>query len=465
MGISATLSLAAHALQAQQAAIQTTGQNVANAATPGYSRQQVVLQTATPTYETGVLLGNGVHATVVRRITDQFAEGQLVDLNGDVGYSTAQQSALSAIEQVFPTSGGVTGALSDFFGALSDLATHPTDPASRNAVVSKATALGSSFQLTRQQLGSIQSNLDQNLQADTQQVNTLTQQIAALNPQVAFTEGSGQPANDARDQRQLALQELANLTGATVNEGSDGQVSVLAGNILLVSGNRAATLEATTLAANGLHQLQIVSPDGLKYDATSLFQSGAIGGVLQARDHDVAGVINQLDTLAKAVVDQVNTQHAAGFDYYGNAGGNLFQPIGAVATAAASVQVTSAVAADPNLIAAAQSAAGAPGDNQNAQALANLSNTPIAALGNATAQNYFLASLASIGAQAQTAQSNADFQNNLLMQVQTRRDGVSGVNVDEEVTNLILFQRAFEASSRLVATSDQLYQTLINMTR
>jgi flagellar hook-associated protein 1 FlgK len=340
-----------------------------------------------------------------------------------------------------------------------------SDSAARTTVIGKANALGSSFQRTREQLSAIQSNLDQDLQADAHQVSVLTRQIADLNQQVAFSESSGQPANDARDQRQIKLQELARLTGATVHENSEGQVNALAGNLLLVSGNRAASLDATTVSANGQHLLQIVSPDGLKFDASSLFQSGEIGALLQQRDQGVAGSIDQLDTLAKALVDQVNTQHAAGFDYNGNAGASFFQPVATVAGAAALVQVASAVAADPKLIAAAQTANGAPGDNRNALALVNLRDSAIAALGNATVSGYFLSFLGSLGEQAQASQNSVDFQNQLLTQVQARRDGTSGVSIDEEMTNLILFQRAFEASSRLVTTSNELYQTLIDMTR
>jgi flagellar hook-associated protein 1 len=465
MGIVGTVSVAAQALKAQQAAIQTISHNVANGATPGYARQRVVLRTEEPLFESGLLLGRGVNATVVRSVIDHFAEGQLLDVHSDLGFGVAEQRALVAIEEVFPTSGGIDAALGDFFASLSDLATNPSGVAERAAVIGKANALGDRFRLTRHALSSIRSKLDQDLESVAHQINALTQQIAALNQQVAFTEGGGEPANDARDERRVLLQNLAKLTGGTVHEGSDGQVSVLAENILLVSGNRAANLNTTTLSASGLHQVQIESPDGLKFDGTGLFLKGEIGAILQARDQGLGEIINQLDTLAKAVVDQVNTQHSAGFDYNGGAGGNFFQTVALVDGAAASVRVDSAVAADSKLISAAQSAAGAPGDNRNALALLNLRNTPIAALNSTTAENYFLNYLATIGESAQVSAGKVEFQTQLLAQVQARREATSGVSIDEEMTQLILFQRAFEASSRLISVSDEMYQTLIDMTR
>jgi flagellar hook-associated protein 1 FlgK len=187
--------------------------------------------------------------------------------------------------------------------------------------------------------------------------------------------------------------------------------------------------------------------------------------VLKSRDQVVPDLLNQLDTLAKAIVDEVNNQHAAGFDYNGNPGGSFFQPIGAVAGAAAIVKVDGAVVADPNLIAAAETVAGAPGDNRNAFALVNLRNTSIAALGSDTAESYLASALGNIGELAKTVQSGVDFQTGLQAQVQARREATSSVSIDEEMTSLILFQRAFEASARMITTADELYQSLIDMMR
>jgi flagellar hook-associated protein 1 FlgK len=458
------MSIAAQALKAQQAAIQTAGHNVANASTPGYSRQKVILETQTPAFENGLVLGRGVNATVVRSVVDQFSERWLLDIGGSLGFSTAQQSALSAIQEAFPTTGGIDSALNDFFSSLSDLSNNPSGSAERIALIGKANTLGASFQRTRSVLSSIQTNSDQDLQSIAHQVNTLTQEIAALNQRVAFSQSSNQPDNDARDQRQVRLNDLVRLTGATVSEGNGGVVNVTVQGAALVSGNRAAKLD-TALGANGLHQVTIETPDGIRFDGTKSFANGELGGVLKSRDQVVPDLLNQLDTLAKALVDEVNNQHAAGFDYNGNAGGNFFQPIATVSGAAATMKVDNAIVADPNLIAAAQNAAGAPGDKRNALALVNLRNASITAFGNDTAENYLTAALGNIGEAAKTIQSSVDFQTGLQSQVQARRDETSNVSIDEEMTNLILFQRAFDASARMITTADELYQSLIDIMR
>lgn len=465
MSILATLSIAAQSLKAQQLAIQTTGHNLANAATPGFSRQTVDFVSAYPSFEGGVTLGQGVNVAGIQRVVDRFSEAELLDLHGSSAYADAQSQALKSIEDAFPTSGGVDAALSQFFGTVADLANNPAGTAERISLIGKANALGQSLAQTRQILGSEQKNLDQNLQGAAQQVNSLVAQIAGLNVQISSTEVAGQPANDLRDQRQTLLQQLTKLTGATVREDTTGQVTANVGGLLLVGGNRYATLKTDTLNSAGLHVLTYQSPDGTSLDASSLFNQGEIGSLLNLRDSQLPGSIDRLDQFAKTLVDQVNTQHALGFDLTGAAGGNFFAPLSATAGAAANVQVDSAIVADPRRIAAAADAGAIPGDNRNAQALANLQSTTFAALGGLTLQDHFLSLVGDVGSQAQTAANQASFQQALLTQTQARRESVSGVNIDEEMTKLIQFQRAFESSSMLVRTADQMYQSLIEMVR
>jgi flagellar hook-associated protein 1 FlgK len=465
MSITSTLSIASQALKAQQLAIQTIGHNLANAATPGFSRQRVDLVTAFPSFEGGVFLGQGVDVAGVQRVVDRFTEAELLSLNSSVGYADAQSQALASIQDAFPTSGGIDAALSAFFSALSDVANNPAGTAERVSLVGKANALGNALAETRQILGSEQQNLDQNLNDAAQQVNTLVAQIAALNRQISTTEIRGESANDFRDQRQTMLQKLTNLTDATVREDANGEVAVTAGGLLLVGGNRFASLQTGAVGAGGLHSLTYVTPGGESFDATALFKEGEIGSLLSLRDAQLPSMIDRLDQLAKTLVDEINTQHALGFDLTGTAGGDFFAPIATTAGAAANVKVDSAIVADPRRIAAAAAADTVPGDNRNAQALVSLQSATFTALGNLTLQDSFLSLVGDIGSQVQDAQNQSAFQQALLTQTQARRESVSGVNIDEEMTKLIQFQRAFEASSLLVRTADDMYQSLIDMVR
>jgi flagellar hook-associated protein 1 FlgK len=286
-----------------------------------------------------------------------------------------------------------------------------------------------------------------------------------LNGQISSTEIRGVSANDFRDQRQVLLQELTHLTGATTREETTGDVTVIASGLLLVSGSRSATLHTDTVNPVGLHAVTYETPDGLTLDATSLLTQGEIGSVLDMRDREVQDIVDRLDQLAKTLVDEVNAQHALGFDMQGAAGGDFFTPIAATAGAASTVRIDPAITADPRLIATAATATTAPGDNRNALALANLQSAGFAALGGLTLQDHFLGLVGEVGSRAEIAQSRLHFEEALLAQTQARRESVSGVNIDEEMIKLIQFQRAFEASSLLVRTADSLYDALLLMVR
>ncbi|HXG19598.1 MAG TPA: flagellar hook-associated protein FlgK [Methylomirabilota bacterium] len=467
MSILSVLQIGAGAMLAQQQALQTTGHNIANVDTPGYARQRVNLAAAYPSPQGAYFLGLGVNPTGVTGIVDSFMEAQLVSLKTGLGFSEAEQRALSSVADALPVTEeqGIGPALEGFWNALSELANNPAGQAERANLIGRARTLGDMFRQTRAALVDVQNHLDKDLDAAVRRVNTILPQIAALNQKITEGEVGGQRANDFRDQRQMLLQELAQLTGATAHEESNGQLTVQVDGVLLVAGQTAAALDASQLNPTGFRMVKYVNPQGASYDATAILTKGEIGGLITARDATVAGFINRLDTVAKTLVDAVNAQHAQGFDVNGAAGGNFFAPIAATTGAAGVVQVDSAVLADPRLIAAAQDANSAPGDNRNARALASLRTSSQAALGGATFKDYFIRLISDVGQQVQTSQDTHAFQQALVDQMQQRRESLSGVNIDEEVSNLIKFQRAFQAASRLISVGDEMYETIVNILR
>ena len=222
MSITSTLSIASQALKAQQLAIQTTGHNIANVATPGFSRQRADLVSAIPAIEQNFPVGLGVDVRGVQRVVDRFLESELLTLHASADGSQAQSDALERIQEVFPTTDGIDTKLSAFFNALSDLSNNPSGLPERSSVIGTANALGQSLAQARQTLTSIQQSLDGEIQDGAARVNVLLGEIADLNQQVAATEGTGESANDYRDQRQTRLQELTGLTGATAHEEPSG---------------------------------------------------------------------------------------------------------------------------------------------------------------------------------------------------------------------------------------------------
>lgn len=467
MSIFSILNIGIGAMAAQQQALQTTSHNLANVDTPGFSRQRVDLATALPVNKGRFFLGQGVNSNGISSIADRFLEAQLVSLKGSLGSTEAEHRALAEVADALPVTEevGIGPALDAFFGALSEVANNPAGQAERVNLLGRARALGDTLLQTRTALTTVQTNLDKDLDAAVRRVNVLLPQIADLNSQIAAGEAGGQRANDFRDQRQTLLQEVSELTGATVLEESDGQVNVQVDGILLVSGDKAASFDASVRNASGFRLVTYQSSSGTSFDATALLTKGEIGGLITQRDNTVPGFLASLDQFAYTLVEGVNAQHASGFNLNGAAGGNFFTPVAAVAGAAGLVQVDAGVAADPHLIAAAQTAAGVPGDNRNALALADLQTTAFAALGDRSLTDYFQGLVGDVGQQLQASQDTLDFQQSLLTQTQFRRESLSGVNIDEETTNLIKFQRAFEAAARLIQIGDEMYQTVIEMVR
>jgi flagellar hook-associated protein 1 FlgK len=463
MSILSILSIGTQALRAQASGVRTVGHNIANVGTPGFSRQRVELSTAPPESEGGVSFGLGVQLDGVTSVVDELLESELVALKSGVGFERAKSRALGSVESAFPLTGGIEAALDAFFAAVSAVANNPAGAVERVALVGKAQALADILRETRSDLVATQASLDRSLGGAVQRVNDILPQIASLNPQIRLAEADGNRANDLRDRRQVLVQELSELLGVTTFENDEGEIIVLTGGLLLVAGDRFASLDDSTLNPQGFRLVSYQAPGGTTFDATGLLSRGEIGAILEARDTDVAGFIANLDQLAKTLVDEVNLVHAAGYDLNGVTGTDFFDPIGAVPGAAASVRVSAAVTSDPSAIAAAQAPTTLPGDNRNALALAALQDAPVAALGGLTFLDYFLSLVTDIGTKAQNSNDALEFRQALLADAQTRRDSVSGVNLDEEMTNLIQFQRAFEAASRLVRVGDEMYLTLLEM--
>jgi flagellar hook-associated protein 1 FlgK len=466
VSILTTLSIGAQSLKNQQLNIHTTGHNISNANIPGFSRQRVELSTEMPLWQGVVLLGQGSKATGVQRVIDRFLEASLLTIHRDLGSAEAERQTMASIQDVFPTNGGLEATLGAFFNGLSDLANNPAGIGERVNVIGKAETLGENLRHTRELLTASQDNLDDELADTISRVNVLTGQIAELNEQISFTEAGLAEANDFRDQRQNRVLELVRLTGATVREEANGHLTISVSGLPLVSGSRAATLDSSTRNPAGFRQVLFEGSDGLSFDATGLLGSeGKIGTILELRDKRVQAFIGRLDEFAFTLVSVINSQHSLGFDLSGTSGRDFFTSLSSSIGAAALVRVDATIATNPRAIAAAASAATLPGDNRNILALLKLGQLSNLALGNLTFQESYSDLLSDLGNQAESAQTKLDFREALLKQTQARREAVSGVSIDEEMTKMISFQRAFEASSLLVQTADEMYYELIEMTR
>ena len=439
MGLETTL----RGILAQQLAIDVTGHNISNANTVGYSRQRATLTPTDPYTVPGTSrppqagqLGTGVDVSQYQRVRDAFIDIQYRAQTMIQGSADATNDGLQQVQQAFhePGDQGLNSLLQKYWSAWSDVSNAPENMATRQALAQAAGSLATGFNQVSTQLQTVLGQTGQNVTYTINDVNAMGTQIAQLNDAIAKAEVTGDQPNDLLDQRDVLIDNLSSLGNVTVTPTTLGKVDISIGGASLVSGTTSATLAET--------------------DMTSL-TSGKLQGLIQLRDVTIPGYQAQLDTLASTMISATNTQHAAGFDLTGTAGGAFF-----TGTDAASIAINPAIMSNPALIAA--SGNGQPGNSDNALAMAALRTQSL--FGSSSIDTAYSQLVTKIGSDTQQAQRAADTSSLLVGSLQDRRESVSGVSLDEEMTNLVRFQRGYQASARALTAMDDMLDNLISRT-
>lgn len=315
-------------LIAFQRGLATTSQNIANAATEGYSRQRVELAAREPTPYGSGFIGRGVDVTTVRRLFDQFAVNQLRASSADLGRLSSYAELATRVDQILADpNGGITAALQGFFAAWQDVASNPASTTARQLLLSQAQALGDRFRSTAAQLDQLETDVNGRVSIRVGEINSLASAIASLNLKIETSSASvgGQPPNDLLDERDRLLNRLAELVNVTTVTDQDGSINVFIGNgQTLVLRDFAAQL-ATSADPLDARRVEILYRGaGTSQVITGFLGGGELGGLLQARGEALDPVRQQLGLITTALAYAVNEQQAAGLDLYGQLGGALF---------------------------------------------------------------------------------------------------------------------------------------------
>jgi len=361
--VSDVFGISVSALQAFQAAINVTGNNIANASTPGYAKESINLTTATPQASGAISIGNGVVISGVSRSFNQATADQLNASQSSLGQLNAMQSYSSQIDNlVGVTAGGLSTAVQSFYSAWSDVANSPASTATRQALIGKAQSVAASFQSTSSQLNYLNTDINSRITSDVQQINTLGASISTLNKQIVIgtAENGGHPPNELLGQRDQLVTNLAALTGISTTVDSNGSLNVFLGNgqPLVLQG---ITVQLTTVPNQfDASQLEVSSTTSNGSVINGSITSGDLGGLLAARSQVVDPAKNQLGQIAVAFSQTVNSQQNVGLDLTGKLGANLFS-VGAPlatpsskntggATAAVSVTTVGALTANDYIL-------------------------------------------------------------------------------------------------------------------
>jgi flagellar hook-associated protein 1 FlgK len=454
-GLLGSLSAAARSLDAQRFGLDVTGQNIANVNTAGYTRRTLDLSAIPPVDSRSA--GNGVEAVRVRALRADLIEAQLRHEQPAQSREAAVAGSLSQIETALGMPGhSLDASLTQFYQAFAQLAQDPISGVARQQVAVQGQSLATAFNNVAARLTSAGGDADAGIRSAVDGINALAFQIAALNESLGGA-GSGS-AETLRDQQALALKALSELIDISVVSRADGGVDVSMGNgRALVIGADTYGLEVRQAPGTGLAGLW---SGGV--DITDEITGGTVGGLLHVRDVLLPGYISRLDDLAYGVATSVNTIHGAGYDLDGNTNIDFFTPPGAVAGAASGLSLAAGIRTNPRSIAAAGGLTFVAGDNQNARAIANLAQTVIA--GSTTNPvDTWGALVYRVGIDAQVANNERTSREEILQQLETLRDQISGVSLDEEAANLMKFQRAYEANARYFSAIDRALDTLMLM--
>lgn len=669
MGLDGLLDIGKSALSVAQQALTVAGHNVANVNTPGYSRQEAMVTERDPVGGNPGQVGTGVQVTQIRRIVDSFINKEITSSSAVLGQLTVSNDQLSQIQNLFSDSNnqGIGAQLNEFFKSLQDVAASPSDVTPRSVLLAKSSLLTSTISQVAGQLSDRRASVNDQVKQTIGEVNSLTSQIAELNGKIVSAEMTGQNANDLRDQREQALNDLSQRIDISVIDGGNGALTVFVGRGQVVVENTVPRklVAVESLDNGGLVNVQYDMGNGRSVNISSTISGGKLGGLLTIRDTTIPGLQSSFDKLSASLVNEVNQVHRQGYGLDGSTGQDFFSPLtvtvhnkaanqgsatlasGAITanslltmqdyeirfssataysivnkttgatikgnytsdvvtaptvdrpitidatnntlaitvdgTASGAITLTSgsyATGADlatelqtkinadatltgagrsvavtydtstsrfiissnslastssvnitgglvqtsglitgistsasgtytapgpqtftidgmqvvlsgttaasdvfslnsytdaarsiamsltsANKVAASSTRAGVPGNNDNLMALVALQTKSIAAIGNATLGDAYRVAATGVGVAAQSAETQLNAQTILNEQLESFRAQSSGVSIDEEMVNVLKYQRAFEAASRLISATDEMLQTLLSLAK
>jgi flagellar hook-associated protein 1 len=525
-----SIETARRSLFTQTAALNTTGHNIANANTEGYSRQTVKMAASRPIEAYGLTkstvpgqLGTGVEFGSIERIRETFLDEQFRDENSSLGNWTIQSDTLDKLEAIFnePSDTGISTVLSNFWKSWSDLSKNPEDSTARKIVVQTAQSMTDAFNFMSKQLDNLDSDIASNITVKATEIQTYLSSVADLNKSIFRIESLGDKANDLRDQRDLIVDKLSNILNINVLETDSGYNLSLGGQPLVQGFEVAAAVDSAFLnsaygdGASGdlkagevygmitssrkyvadykaqldnmantiaTGDVEITLPKGsippegtvLTNDVSVTNSDGTTATITAGTDFPKGATLN---SDVKTVVQGLNGLHQLGYTMDGtlNPGKPLFTITGDGSDiTAGNITFNAEIAADTNLLATSLRTAGTgaseaviKGNNTLALLIATQQSgsfkSPTTGI-TATASTFYKSLVGQLGVQSQEATRQTENSNYLVEQVDARRQSVSGVSLDEEMSNMLVFQHAYSAAARFMTTYDQLLDKLINST-
>jgi flagellar hook-associated protein 1 FlgK len=453
-GLYGSLSVALSALLANQQALETSANNVANANTPGFSRQRPVLIPGDPVVIGNMSFGMGVVLDKLQSLRDPILELRLNQQTQQQGMLDSTLGALQQIQVMFSgTDSGIGDAVTKFFDSVQQLSTDPSSMSLRQGVLTAAGNLATVFNTTSHNLQAQRANLDLNVKQTVDDINTLTAQIGTVNGQITNLQNLNEDASAFIDKRTTLIRELSGLVDVSVIQTEHGIALTTSNGTPLVSETSSFPL-TTAIGTDGMQHIMAQGKD-----VTSSLAGGKLAGLVEMRDTTIPGIQRDLDQMASGMAIALNAAHRSGFDLNGNAGGDLFVPPPAGGIGAASG--LSVAFRDPTLLAA--SSDGTPGSNGNLTVLSAVHDQAVIA--GQKPLDFYSGLVFRVGSDTANAYADSSASSLIMSQLQDQRASISGVSLDEEAANIVRYQTAYQAAARVVTTVNSMLDAAVNLGR
>ena len=456
------LNIAKNTLSAQTQVLNVTAHNVANANTPGYSKQTVELAAVNNNSPSSLrsssdlAIGAGVEAKSVARSRSPLYDAIYRKENQNYNNFSKTEDLLSQVELLFdePSDRGLSSILNDFFNSWQDIASDPPNMGARQSLKSIGNELTDRLHRINTQLLTMRQDIDNEISAIPASINEISRDISTLNESILLAGIQGGSANDLRDKRDTLIDELSKFSDVRAVEQSDGTMTVIIGSKVIVEHNKATELYAVSSTSDqrNVQRTVIRSKDGTDYVPTE----GELGALINFRDVTLEDIMGKFNTLADSIVRTVNFEHENGFGLDGGTGRDFFDPNH---TKAFNISISDDIN-DVSHIAA--SGNGDKGDSANALRINDLRSLKM--VNNQFSYGeYYNATISHIGVLAKEAKSGRTNEELLVSQIDNAREGIKGVSIDEELITMIQAQYIYQGASRMIVVLDSLLETLIGI--
>lgn len=451
MALSRIFDIAQRSLGTYQRALDVTSHNIANANNENFSRQRVNFSTEIPEINAGMIWGTGVKLESVQRVRNQLTESQILNNNPKYSSNEKQSYLLGQIESVLsePSELGLSNLISEFMNSWSELSVTPNSIPLRNNVIYSAQTLASKVDSLKESFDIMKSDIIAEFKSNATVINDYLEQIQNLNARIFESNSRGITPNDFLDERDKLINGLSNFTNINVSYDNNNIATISIGGVFAADGTTAINFEAYENDGE-------LSLRSLNSSNTVALKGGEMYALKEVYSNKIPSYEDQLDTIVNAIRDEVNNIHSTGYtiDEPPQTGINFF-----TVTESGKLEINSSIIQDPNKIAV--SADGSNGNGDLALSLAEISNKKI--INNLTISEAYSTLVSGIGNHKQSADNMAATDKLVMEQLEMQKASYSGVSLDEEMSNVIKFQRSYDASAKLIRVADEMLETILNM--